>query len=149
PPAPAEKPPDVIKPPKEPPPKNRLPEPNAPRSRKQKPEPEPARSRTRPSDARTPAAASRGGTAQSDALEIGPPGVGVPDGTDSSGDCYMSTVIMKIRQFWLQQIPAGMTQPVTVELAILADGSVADVNVVETSGVFLIDQAAKRAIYSA
>ena len=45
-------------------------------------------------------------------LAIGPPGPGVPDGTDSGGDWYLAGVQRKIWMLWNQQIKAGFRQPV-------------------------------------
>jgi protein TonB len=154
-PAPVEKPPDVIKPPKEPPPKNRLPEPNAPRARNKKPEKEPPPTGARPRgvDERTQAAGgARGGSgtsSQTPGLAIGPPGPGVPQGTDTGGDWYMASVQQKIWMIWTQQIKSGFTQPIGVSFTILADGTVTDVRVTQSSGATLLDLAAQRSIYSA
>jgi len=77
-----------------------------------------------------------------------PPGPGVPGGTDLFGDWYMTGVQRKIWIVWAQQMRAGMTQPAIVSFTILADGSVSDVHVVQSSGVYLLDNAAQRAILS-
>jgi TonB family protein len=86
---------------------------------------------------------------QTPGVEFGPPGPGVPDGTDSGGDWYLAGVQQKIWVLWNQQIKSGFTQPVAVVFTILADGSVTDVNVVQSSGATLLDLAAKRAVFSA
>jgi len=153
-PAPVEKPPDVIKPPKEPPPKNRLPEPNAPRSKSKKPEKEPPVTGARPRgvDERATAGGTRGGSgtaSQTPGLSIGPPGPGVPDGTDTGGDWYLASVQQKVWMVWTQQIKTGFNQPIGVTFTILADGSVTDVRITQTSGAALLDLAAQRAIFSA
>jgi TonB family protein len=153
-PAPVEKPPDVIKPPKEPPPKNRLPEPNAPRSKNKKPEKEPPVTGARPRgvDEKAPVGGTRGGSgtaSQTPGLSIGPPGPGVPDGTDTGGDWYLASVQQKIYMVWTQQIKTGFTQPIGVSFTIQADGSVADVRITQSSGATLLDLAAQRSIYSA
>lgn len=136
-----EPPPKIQKPPKE---ERRKgpPEPDARRSKKQKteksPPPQPAGgSSTQP------------GTAQIGGIAFGPAGPGVPGGTDPMGDWYMAGVVRKIGLIWHQQIRAGHTQAVVVELTILADGSVDDIRVVQSSGVVLLDLAAHRAISSA
>jgi len=154
PPAPkVEEPPKVIKPPKEEPAKNRLPEPDAP---KVKPKPE-------KTPASRPAAAERaqsgrasggapGGTGQASqtpGLEFGPDGPGVPGGTDPSGDWYLAGVQRKIWVIWNQQIRANFSQPVGVTFTILADGSVEDIRVIQSSGATLLDLAAQRAVHTA
>ena len=60
----------------------------------------------------------------------------------------------KIDPTHLQELTAsvrklGILQPITVRFTILADGSLGDVQVVESSGATLLDMAAKRAVYSA
>lgn len=136
----AEPPPKVLKPPKEEPRKG-LPPPDEKRTRA-KPEP------TKPSSPSGPPAAT-GTSTQTPGLELGPPGPGVPEGTDILGDWYLAAVQRKIWLVWTQQIKAGMNQPVTVSFTILADGSVTDLRVVQSSGAFLLDLAAQRAISSA
>jgi protein TonB len=73
----------------------------------------------------------------------------VPGGNDLNGDWYIAAVQQKIWMLWTQQIKAGFTQPVTVVFTILADGSVEDVNVTQSSGATLLDMAAKRAVQTA
>jgi TonB family protein len=134
--------PKVIKPPQEAP-KKGLPELDAKKPRKT--------TKATPS----PAAASAGGAgstgrgAQTPGLEFGPPGPGVPGGTDPNGDWYLAGVQRKIWGLWTQQIRTGMTQAVTVRFTIVADGTVEDVEVVQPSGVYLIDAAALRAVTTA
>lgn len=135
----APEPPKVLKPPKDEPVRKGLPELDARKSRKKAPEPEPVRSK---SEKAATASATPG-------LEFGPPNVGVPEGTDTSGDWYLAGVQQKIWIVWNQQIRTGFTQPVGVVFTILADGSVTDVKVVQSSGAALLDLAAQRAIYSA
>ena len=48
-----------------------------------------------------------------------------------------------------QQVKTEMRQPATVSFTILANGTVADVQIVQSSGVYLIDSAAQRAVLSA
>lgn len=132
--------PQVIKPPKEAP-KKGLPEPDAKPSKK-KPTPTPAPAR---------AGGVAGGTGTSKdpvGIGIGPPGPGVPEGTDLLGDWYLAGVKRKIYSLWVQQIRPEFQQAVAVSFTILADGSVTDVNVVESSGITLIDRAAQRAVIS-
>jgi protein TonB len=145
PPPPQPPPPEPVKPapikPPKPEPKKGLPELDAKAPKKAKPTPTPA-----------PARASGGGTGTSSdpvGIGIGPPGPGVPEGTDLFGDWYLAGVQRKIWLLWTQQIQPDYDQPVTVRFAILADGSVADVAVVQSSGISLIDRAAQRAVVSA
>jgi TonB family protein len=141
-PAPPPEPPKVLKPPKEEP-RRGLPEPDA---RKAKPRPEPT-SPPRPASSSSQGA---GAPTQTPGFEFGPPGPGVPGGADMMGDWYLAGVQRKIWTVWMQQIKANFTQPITVQFTILADGSLdEDVRIVQTSGVALLDLAAKRAIYNA
>jgi TonB family protein len=139
--------PKVLKPPKEEPRSKGLPELDSRKSSKKKPEPQPARV-GKPEKASAASAASSA-TTQTPGLEFGPPGPGVPDGTDSGGDWYLAGVQQKIWILWNQQIKSGFSQPVAVVFTILADGSVTDVSVVQSSGATLLDLAAKRAVFSA
>jgi protein TonB len=145
-PAPAVEPPKVLKPPKdEPKPSAKaLPELDSRKTKKtEKPEP----------TTRVPAGGAEtkttGVAAATPGLALGPPGPGTPDGTDAGGDWYLAGVQQKIWMIWNQQIKTGFTQPVAVTFTILADGSVADVHITQSSGASLLDLAAQRAIYSA
>jgi TonB family protein len=143
-----EPPPPAAKP--EPPPKVLKPPKEAPRKGLPLPDARPAKHPATPAPA--PPASGRGAAAstQTPGLEFGPPGPGAPGGTDLRGDWYLAGVQRKIWMLWTQQIKAGFTQPVTVRFTILADGSLdPDVRVMESSGVALLDLAAKRAVYSA
>jgi TonB family protein len=80
---------------------------------------------------------------------IGPAGPGAPGGTDAGGDWYLAGVQRKIWMVWTQQIRTGHTQPIGVSFTILADGSVTDVRVVQSSGAALLDLAAQRSVVSA
>ena len=95
------------------------------------------------------ASSSRGEGAATPGLEFGPPGPGVPGGTDSGGDWYLAGVQQKIWMLWNQQIKSGFTQPIGVTFTILADGNVTDVKVTQPSGASLLDMAAQRAILNA
>jgi protein TonB len=154
PPAPkVEEPPKVVKPPKEEAPKNRIPEADAPktRARPQKTPPPRPQAAERGETGRAIAGAA-GGTGQASAtpgVEFGPAGPGVPGGTDPSGDWYLAGVQRKIWVIWNQQIRANFTQPVGVTFTILANGSVQDVRVIQSSGATLLDLAAQRAVHSA
>jgi len=133
-----EPPPKVIKPPKERKrPSKGVPPPNA-KKRRAKPTP-------------TPAAATSGTGASSSVpgLEFLPPGPGAPGGTDANGDWYLANVQRKIWLLWNQQIRTGPQLSVIVAFTILAEGNIEDVHIVQSSGVYLLDQAAQRAIYSA
>ena len=131
-------------------PKNALPELDA-RKGPKKPEP-PVRGTAGGREAKTASAGTTGGTGTSSStpgLALGPPGPGLPDGTDSGGDYYLAGVQQKIWMLWNQQIKSGFTQPVGVTFTILADGNLADVRVTQSSGAALLDMAAQRAVYSA
>jgi TonB family protein len=123
-----------------------LPELDSKKSRRKAEPQNPQTADAKPSGAQRAAS----GPDQAVGLAIGPPGVGVPEGTDSGGDWYIASVIQKIRAIWLQQLTTtSMQQPAVVSVTIQADGSVTGVAVVGSSGVFTADQAAQRAIYSA
>jgi periplasmic protein TonB len=149
-PAPVQPPPPVLKPPKEEP-KTGLPDLNSKKvPKKAEKAPTPAAS-TKDAKAK-PAASGPGGTgtsAKTPGLALGPPGPGVPEGTDSGGDWYLAGVQQKIWSIWTQQIKTGFSQPIGVTFTILADGSLSDVQVTLPSGVALLDLAAQRAVYSA
>ncbi len=134
-------PPKILKPPKE---EKRRGVP-APDSRK-------VRAKPKPQPAPPPTGGVPGGNGTSaQVLGIGgaPPGPGMPNGTATGGDWYLATVQQKIWMLWQQQIRTGPQLEVRVSFTILADGSVQDVRVVESSGVYLLDQAAQRAVVSA
>jgi len=151
----AEPPPKILKPPTEPPPKNRLPELDAKPVKKKPPTPEPRAQLSAAERAYTQGAATGGaprGTGRSTAvqgLEIGTPGAGVPGGTDPFGDWYLAGVQRKIWTLWAQQVKTDFRQPIAVLFTILADGSVTDVRVAQSSGAALLDLAAMRAVSSA
>lgn len=143
--------PKILKPPREEP-RQGLP---APEGRSRRP--------TRPDAARAPAwtpeppdspgtAASGagqprglGGVQGLETLPIGP-GVGH---LSFEGDWYLGSVQRKIWLNWMQQIRAGMTQPVTVVFTLASDGSVKDVQVTQSGGSYLLDAAAQRAVVTA
>jgi periplasmic protein TonB len=148
--------PKVLRPPKpEPAHKKGLPPPDA---KKSKPKPEKSaepQTAYDPSKDPTPRRAQAGsgtpggtGTA-TPGLEFGPPGPGVPGGTDWLGDWYLAGVQRKIWLLWTQQIKSGFSQPIAVRFTVQADGSVSDVEIVQTSGAALLDLAAQRAVFSA
>jgi protein TonB len=154
-PAPTAEPAKILKPPTEAPPKNRLPELDA-KPAKKKPE-RVAEARPQLTDAEraytrgAPAGAPRGTgrSSSTPGLEFGPPGAGVPGGTDPFGDWYLAGVQRKIWTIWTQQVKGDLRQPIAVVFTILADGSVTDVRVAQGSGVPLLDLAALRAVSSA
>jgi len=102
-----------------------------------------------PVRATAPQAAASGAAGATPGLELGPPGPGVPTGTDSGGDWYLAGVQQKIWMTWNQQIKAGYTQSVGVTFTILPNGQVTGVRVTQPSGVSLLDMAAQRAILNA
>jgi TonB family protein len=117
----------------------------APDSRKvrSKPKPEPAPPQTGGMPGGT------GSSTQTLGIGGGPPRPGLFDGTATDGDWYLATVQQKIWMLWQQQIRTGPQVAVRVSFTILADGSVQDVHVVQSSGIYLLDQAAQRAVVSA
>ena len=145
----------VLKPPVERPSPRALPLPDSRRVAQNRPEPPLPPSRTVASSAARPAPSAGGvpgGTGTSSAfpgLLIGPPGPGVPDGTDTGGDWYMAGVTQKIWMLWNQQIKAGFSQPIGVTFTIQPNGSVTDVRVTQPSGAALLDMAAQRAVLNA
>jgi TonB family protein len=101
-----------------------------------------------------PAKATAGGMAggtgsATPGLEFGPPGPGVPDGTDTGGDWYLAGVQQKIWMLWNQQIKSGFAQPIGVTFTIMPDGQVTNVRVTQPSGAALLDMAAQRAVLNA
>jgi protein TonB len=136
-------PPVVLKPPPKTEPRpNALPLPDS--KTKRSPTPPPVRAVTKPTTT-----ASSGTAGTTPGLEFGPPGPGVPTGTETGGDWYLASVQQKIWILWNQQIRPEFKTPVAIVFTILADGSVTDVKVVQSSGATLLDLAAQRAIYSA
>jgi TonB family protein len=133
----------LIKPPKDEP-KKGLPELDAKKGKKPKAEASP-----------TPRAGSGSSTGTGTSSAIPglslslPPGPGVADGVDVGGDWYLASVQQKIWMLWTQQVKTGFNQAVTVSFTIVADGSVEDVQVIQSSGATLLDLAAKRAVMSA
>jgi periplasmic protein TonB len=155
-PAPPPPAPTVARPPREEPRPRALPLPDSKRTARRAPTPPPVpSSRASSGKGTTPASVAGGapgGTGASSAtpgLEFGPPGPGVPDGTDTGGDWYIATVQQKIWAVWNQQIKSGYTQSVGVTFTILPDGNVTGVRVTQPSGASLLDMAAQRAILNA
>jgi periplasmic protein TonB len=154
PPAP-EPPPKLIKPPssRSEPKTKGLPAPDAKKvTKKPKKDDSRAVADAPPNPASKPAAGGPAGAAKSTAtpgLEFGPPGPGVPAGTDFQGDWYLAGVQRKIWSIWMAQVRDEFKEPITVRFTIQADGSVSDVQVAESRGATLLEMAAKRAVYSA
>jgi TonB family protein len=149
-------PPKVLKPPVEAPRPRALPLPDSRRVARNRPEPPvpPGRASASPSSRPAPAASGGvpGGTGTSSAFAgvlIGPPGPGVPDGTDAGGDWYIAGVTQKIWMIWNQQIKAGFSRPIGVTFTIQPNGTVTDVRVSQPSGAALLDMAAQRAVLNA
>jgi TonB family protein len=139
-PAAPEPPPKIIKPPKEEP-RQGLPEPDA------KPV-KPERRAAAPA-APTAAAPSASRAVETKGLSFAPAGAGIPGGTDPNGDYYLAGVQRKIWSIWNQQLRGGAQPAVTVSFTITADGSVTDVQPVQSSGIYTVDAAAQRAIQTA
>ena len=157
-PAPAEPaapppPPRVLKAPTETPRPNALPLPDSRRTLRRPPEPvNPGRAaattlKPPPAPGGTPAGRGTGGDTLG--IGIGPPGPGVPDGTDTGGDWYLAGVQQKIWMVWNQQIKSGFAQPIGVTFTIQPNGAVTDVKVTQPSGTSLLDMAAQRAVFNA
>ncbi len=143
-PAPAQPapPPKVVKPPRETPNQNRLPEVDSKKVAEKSKKPAAPVPGT-PGPTSSAAAAVPGGG-------VGlVPGPGVPDGTDAAGDWYLAGVQRKVWTIWMQHLHAGMAQAAVVAFVINDDGSVSDVRLVQSSGSSGIDLAAQRSIYSA
>jgi protein TonB len=149
-PAPEPEPPPVEEP------RKGLPEPDAKKPAKStKPEPTRAAPRTagappvdRTGTARTAGPGGTGTSNQPLGLEMAPVGPGIPGGSDA-GDYYMAGVQRKIWTIWTQQVKNDFQTPVSVMFTILADGSVTNVQITQSSGVSLLDLAAQRAVQNA
>jgi protein TonB len=132
--------PKIIKPPKEEP-KKGLPALDSRTAKKTKSTPAPPRA--------SGAAGGTGINPQTPGVQFGTIGPGVPGGTDPSGDWYLAGVQRRIWTLWMQQIHSDTQQSVTVRFTILADGNVEGVEVVQSSGIYILDTAAQRAIMTA
>jgi TonB family protein len=147
-------PPQQIAKPQQPVERKGLPEPDAKRpTAKPSAKPEPPRAAAAASTpAGAPIRASTGGGTGSTSgpvgLEFLPDGAGVGTGLDNS-DYYMAGVQRKVWQIWLQQIKQTFPQPVIVSFTLNPDGSVTSVQVAQSSGVAMIDLAARRAVQTA
>ncbi|MCM2254301.1 MAG: TonB C-terminal domain-containing protein [Vicinamibacteria bacterium] len=145
----------VVKPPKEAERKG-LPDPKADKKKAKAKKPEPARPSSTTSAKSTASKKPAGTGAQSTTASsatpgvgLGPVGPGLPGGTTSTGDWYLAAVQQKIWMIWNQQLRTGTYPPVTVRFTILGDGQVTDVAIVQSSGQYLLDQAAQRAVLTA
>lgn len=154
--APAPEPVKILKPPKDEPSKDALPEPEARRPKKTPKTPPPRTAPVPPgrsaNETKPTPNAGPGGTGTQSALpglEFAPAGPGVPSGTEAGGDWYLASVQQKIWILWTQQMKSGFNQPIGVTFTILADGSVADVQVTQPSNVTMLNLAAQRAVMSA
>jgi protein TonB len=78
-----------------------------------------------------------------------PPGPGVPTGLGTSGDWYIASVVGRISAIWQSQLRTEHRSQVLVGFTILKDGSVKDIELVQSSGSSLLDKAALRAIHTA
>jgi TonB family protein len=152
-------PPQIAKPPQEVK-REGLPEPDAkkpttkPSAKPEPPRPAPRGSAAPAAGAGTPARVSGGGGTGTDSgpvgLQVLPEGAGVGSGIDT-GDFYIAGVQRKIWQIWLQQVKQTFPQPVIVTFTLNPDGSVplASVQIAQSSGVAMIDLAARRAVQTA
>jgi TonB family protein len=82
-------------------------------------------------------------------LSFGPVGPGTPDGTDGSGDWYLAGVQRRVWTIWMSQVRLATAQPAIVSFTIESDGSVVEVQLVQSCGFSTVDFAAQRAIRSA
>lgn len=145
--------PRVLKPPTDVPRPNALPALDSRRAARRTPEPSAAALKP---TVGAPNAVARGGApsgtgvaSATPGLEFGPPGPGVPSGTETGGDWYLAGVQQKIWMNWNQQIKAGFSQPIGVTFTIQSDGNVTNVRITQTSGASLLDMAAQRAVLNA
>jgi TonB family protein len=146
-------PPVVLKPPPKAEPRpNALPLPDS-RTARRPPTPPPVRAVTKPttqsSGSAGTAPSAKAAASATPGLEFGPPGPGVPSGTETGGDWYIASVQQKIWMIWNQQIKTGYTQSVGVTFTIQPDGNVTDVRLTDPSGASLLDLAAQRAVLNA
>jgi protein TonB len=146
-------PPVVLKPPPKAEPRpNALPLPDS--KPKHPATPPPVRAVTKPtttagSGSAGTTAAAKSAASATPGLEFGPPGPGIPTGTETGGDWYLASVQQKIWMIWNQQIKTGYTQSVGVTFTIQPDGTVTDVRLTDPSGASLLDLAAQRAVLNA
>jgi TonB family protein len=132
--------PAIIKPPKDEPRKG-LPALESKRSKPKKPRDE--------SPAGAPSSTGTSSQTPGLGLAFGQVGPGVPGGTDMLGDWYLAGVQRKIYTIWVGQMKPQLRSDVIVQFTIQADGTTAEVQVVQSSGISLVDYAAQRAVMSA
>ena len=138
--------PKVLKPPKEEPRSKGLPELDSRKSSKKKPDPQPARV-GKPEKATTPTAGCRHG--EPDARpRVCTPGPRQPDGDGLWRGLVPGERATEDLDVLESADRSDFTHPVAIVFTILADGSVTDVKIVQSSGATLLDLAAQRAIYS-
>jgi TonB family protein len=152
-----EPPPQIAKPP-QPVERQGLPDPDVKKpTTKPSAKPEPPRPAPRSAAAAaagTPVrAAGGGGTGTANepiGLSVLPDGAGVGTG-NGAGDYYIAGIQRKIWQIWLQQVKQTFPQPVVVTFTLNPDGSVplTSVQITQTSGVAMLDLAARRAVQTA
>jgi len=75
--------------------------------------------------------------------------IGDPLGDSSSQSWYLASVRNKIWSIWIAQVRAEAPAHPEVEFTILPDGSLASVELVQSSGDRVLDMAAKRAVWAA
>jgi periplasmic protein TonB len=123
-----------------------------PSAKPEPPRPAPRSTAAPAAQSGTPVRASGGGGTGTSNEPIGlavmPDGSGVGRGIDN-GDYYMGAVQRKIWQIWLQQVKQSFPQPVIVTFTLNPDGSVPNVQVTQSSGVSMLDLAARRAVMTA
>ncbi|MET0556129.1 MAG: TonB family protein [Vicinamibacteria bacterium] len=152
-----EPPPQIAKPP-QPTERQGLPDPDV-KKPTAKPSAKPEPPRPAPRSSAPPAAApgttvrtsGGGGTGTANeaiGLAMMKDGAGVGFGVDT-GDYYMAGIQRKIWQIWLQQVKQTFPQPVIVTFTLNPDGSLGNVQVTQSSGVAMLDLAAKRAVMTA
>jgi len=139
---PAAAPPKIVKPPHEERHQGLAPPPDQKKNRARPEPPQPAAAASTAAGSSTLPGGARG-------LSIGPPGPGVPNGADTGGDWYLAGVQRRIWSIWATQIKPGTQVSVVISFAIVADGNVTDVRVIQASGVSLVDFAAQRAVLNA
>jgi TonB family protein len=76
-------------------------------------------------------------------------GLMLGDAFGASPSWYLAGVQSKIWSAWVTQVRPDSSVPPIVEFTILRDGTLGPVDLVQSSGIPLLDIAAKRAVYSA
>ena len=131
-------------------PKKEIIKPPKPEERKGLPMPDAKKAKATPTKAPASGGGGTGKATEVQGVGIGAfMGPGLPEGVDMAGDMYMAGVVMKVARIWRSQIRQEIKTPVVVRFTILADGSVTDVQVMQSSGVYLLDSAARSAVATA